>query len=104
MVLIRTILVVVLTLTASLSGAAVMDHVQNTAIDHAAMADTGDAGPQCCDDSTERGPSCHMLPAVLTDTGHQAIAPPTGDALRSRSGVLLTGLEPTAPLDPPRRA
>lgn len=104
MALIRTILVVVLTLTASLSGAMGVDHMPMTEHGHAAMEPIADVGPVCCDDSTDRGQSCHVLPAVLADAGGEVSAPQTRDALFVRSGLLLTGLEPTGPLDPPRPA
>ncbi|WP_299960867.1 hypothetical protein [uncultured Roseobacter sp.] len=104
MVLIRTILIVVLTLTASLSGAMGMDHMSMTEHDHVAMESIADEGPVCCDESTERGQSCHVLPAVLADAGGEVSAPETSDALFFRSGLLLTGLDPSGPLDPPRHA
>ena len=104
MVLIRTILIVVLTLTASLSGAMGVDHMPTIEHDHAAMENMAVDGPLCCDDSTERGQSCHILSAVLADAGGEVSAPETSDTQFFRSGLLLTGTEPSGPLDPPRRA
>lgn len=104
MVLIRTILIVVLTLTASLSSAMGVDHMPTIEHDHTAMENMAVEGPVCCDDSTERGQSCHILPAVLADACDEVSAPQTSDALFFRSGLLLTGTEPSGPLDPPRRA
>lgn len=104
MVMIRTILIAALTLTASLSGAMDVDHMPIVEHDHTAMENMAVEGPVCCDDSTERGQSCHVLPAVLANAGGEVSAPETSDALFFRSGLLLTGLEPSGPLDPPRRA
>lgn len=104
MVFIRVVLIVVLTPTALLSGAIGMDHTPSIEHDHIAMENMTVDGAVCCDDSTERGQSCHILPAVLAEAGGDMSAPETSDALFFKSSLLLTGLEPPGSLDPPRRA
>ncbi|PUB08235.1 hypothetical protein [Yoonia sediminilitoris] len=102
MVLIRAILIVFVTLSASFSGALDAGHLTTTEHHHAAVEITADDGPLCCDDSTERGQNCHVLPAVLADEDGHIAAPPTDAEMFIMVGLLLIGIELSGPVDPPR--
>lgn len=102
MSLVRFLMVVTLTLSASLSGA--MDAGHMPAIDHGYVATEmmADEQPACCQDSTERTQTCHAMPALLPTVQPASTAPLAGEAVFCASGVLLTGIQPSGPLDPPR--
>lgn len=102
MSLIRFLMVVTLTLSASLSGAMDAGHMPATDHDHATAEMTADDQPACCQDSTERTQTCHALPALLPSIEPAGTAPIAGKDVFCASGLLLTGVEPSGPLDPPR--
>ena len=102
--LVRFFLIVVLTATASLSGAMEASHSIAADHGHEVTETAADDQSLCCDDSTERGKSCHGPSAVLADAGGEVSAPEQSDALFYSFGLLLTGSEPSGPLDPPRLA
>lgn len=102
MVLVRALLIVLVTLSASLSGAMETGHMLTTEHDHAAAGSMADDGLACCDDGIERGQSCHVLPALLSDAGDPGAAPSTGEEVFITSDLHLTGIELSGPLDPPR--
>ena len=100
--LIRIILVALLVLSATLSGA--MDAGHGAAGDHHhAAADTlSHTDLQCCDDSTERGQSCHLMPAVLADAGMLVTNPEVDSDTFGMGHRLPSGINLSVPLDPPR--
>ncbi|MEO9777801.1 MAG: hypothetical protein ABJO75_07835 [Sedimentitalea sp.] len=101
MPLVRFLLVVVLTFTASFSGAMEAGHMPASAHGHAPTETIVDDQPICCQDSTERTHSCHAFPALLpAASGDNAPAP--GEEVLRVSGLLLNGFEPSGLLDPPR--
>lgn len=102
MVLVRFLMVVILTLSASLSGAMGVGHMPATDHNHAAAEMIADEQPACCQDSTERTQTCHLLPALLPATEQANTTPLSGEDAICASGLLLTGMEPSGPLDPPR--
>lgn len=102
MSLVRFLMVVILTLSASLSGAMDAGHMPATDHDHAAAEVMADVHPVCCQDSTERTQTCHALPALLPAIEPASSAPLAGEDVFCASGLLLTGMEPSGPLDPPR--
>ena len=102
MSLVRLLLVVLITLSASLSSAMDAGHAAVSDPDHTTMSAMSDDQRLCCEDSTERSQSCHVLPALLPVSVLGANAPATGANVFVCSGLLLTGIEPSGPLDPPR--
>jgi hypothetical protein len=79
---------------------------------HAGAADTttetvapmpADNG-NCCDDGTERSPSCHAIPAILPAGTMSRGIPAFAQAVLSVSSVLPVGIEPAGALGPPRTA
>ena len=102
MVWIRAILIVFLTFSASVSGAMDVHHVANAEHEHTAVVSMTDDAPACCDDSTERGQSCHVMPALLADASDDITAPLTGETAYSVFRHFLDGIEPSGPVDPPR--
>ena len=102
MSLIRFLLVVVLTLSTSLSSAMDVGHMQVSDHDHAVVGSATEGQPVCCQDSTDRAQTCHALLALLPTLALSDTAPATGEDVFCASGVLLTGIEPSGPLDPPR--
>lgn len=102
MYLVRILLVVLLTLSTSLSNAMDAGHVPVSDHEHATVEGMAHGQPLCCQDSTERTQTCHALLALLPALTSSVIAPGTGEDVFCTSGVLLTGFEPSGPLDPPR--
>ncbi|MEJ6391219.1 hypothetical protein [Gymnodinialimonas ulvae] len=102
--LIRLLLVVLVALSASISGAMDAGHAVVVEHSHAAMNDVADDQPVCCSESTERSQTCHALPALLPDAGHHDDAPATCEDVFIAASLLLTGIEPSSPIDPPRTA
>lgn len=105
MALIRLLLVVlVVTLSASGSGAMIAGHAAVMEQSHAGMGETAGDQPICCSESSERTQTCHVLPALLPGADlHLAATATCGDVFVG-TGLLLTGIEPSGPLDPPRAA
>lgn len=99
--LIRLLLIVLMTLTTSVSGAMGADHA--TAMDHAHANTVDVAGDDtvCCSDSTERTQSCHVLPALVPASDLRVTGPTSCRDVSFGPGLLLTGIEPSRPLDPP---
>jgi hypothetical protein len=102
MVLIRLLLIVMLTFSASLSAAMEAGHPADVDHDHPVVMSMEDDQPACCEDSTERGQNCHLLPALLPDADGHGTGPAIGKDAIMASGLFLTGFEPSGPLDPPR--
>lgn len=102
MYIVRLILVVIMTLSASLAGAMEPEHMSVTVHDHAAVEIVADNLPNCCLDSSERAQTCHALLALLPTTQQGDAAPILGEDVFYTSGRLMTGVELSGPLDPPR--
>ncbi|APX12410.1 hypothetical protein [Tateyamaria omphalii] len=102
--LIRLLLVVLVALSASVSGAMDAGHMPAPEHSHAAMDNMINDQPVCCSESTERSPTCHALPALLPGAGQHDDAPVTCEDVFTAASLLLTGIEPSGPLDPPRAA
>ena len=98
---IRLLLIVLMTLTASISG--VLDAGHATAIEHAhaAALDATVDQPVCCSDGTERTQNCHVLPALVPASDLHVSEPESCGDVSFGSGLLLTGINPSGPLDPP---
>ncbi|GHF09107.1 hypothetical protein GCM10016455_32510 [Aliiroseovarius zhejiangensis] len=102
MSLTRLLLVVMVALSASVSAAMDAGHAAVVEHSHAAMDDMADDQPVCCSESSERSQTCHALPALLPGAGQHDAAPATCEDVFFVAGLLLTGIEPSSPLDPPR--
>jgi len=75
-------------------------------VEHEASSGTAhmmpDADEHCCADTNNPMPDCHVLAALLPVS---LIGVPTtkySSGVSVPPGVLLTGIEPAGPLDPPR--
>lgn len=104
MSLIRLLLVVTAVLSASVSGAIDAGHMAALEHSHAAVNDMADDQPVCCSESAERSQTCHALPALLPGVGQHDAVPATCEDVFIAASLLLTGIEPSGPLDPPRVA
>lgn len=104
MSLIRLLLVVMVALSASVSGAMDAGHMAALEHSHPAMDDMADDQPVCCSESTERSQNCHALPALLPGAGQHDATPATCEDVFTAASLLPTGIEPSGPLDPPRAA
>lgn len=102
MSLIRFIMIVILTLSTSLSAAMDAGHMPSSDHDHAAVEMMADEQPACCQDSTERTQTCHAVPALLPASELASLPPSSVEDIVCASGLLLTGIQPSGPLDPPR--
>ena len=102
MSLVRFIMVVILALSASLSGAMDAGHMPSSDHDHAAVEMMADEQPACCQDSNERTQTCHAVSALLPASEPTSTPPIAGEDVVCVSGILLTGVQPSGPLDPPR--
>ena len=98
----RFIMVVILTLSASLSGAMDAGHMPSTDHNHAAAEIMADEQPACCQDSSERTQTCHAVPALLPASELVSLPPSSVEDIVCASGILLNGIQPSGLLDPPR--
>lgn len=102
MFLVRFLIVVVLTLSTSLSSALDAGHLPVVSHDHTVVKVMANDQPHCCQDSTERAHTCHALLAVLPTVVLDSAAPALNGDVFCASSLLMTGIEPSGPLDPPR--
>ena len=100
--LVRLLLVVLVALSASVSGAMDAGHVAVMEHEHMAMEEVADDQPICCSESTERSQTCHVLPALLPVADLDGTGPATCEDVSMGTNLLLTGIEPSGTLDPPR--
>ncbi|WHZ38524.1 hypothetical protein [Sagittula sp. MA-2] len=104
MTLIRLFLVVLVALSASISGAMDAGHAAVVEHSHVAMDEVAGDQPVCCSESSERSQTCHALPALLPGAGHHDDASARCEDVFVVASLLLTGIESSGPLDPPRVA
>lgn len=100
--MVRLLLIVALTLSASLSGAVGSGHVVMQDHDHSVIESAADDLSACCDDSAERAHTCLTMPAMFEGTGAYVDTRASGDAVFDACGLALTGIQPSGPTDPPR--
>ncbi|MCK0166700.1 hypothetical protein MWU52_03955 [Jannaschia sp. S6380] len=98
----RLLLVVMVTLSASVSGAMNASHMAAVEHSHTSVGEVADDQPICCSEGSERTQTCHSLAALLPGADLNDTAPATCEDVSIVTGVLLTGIEPSGPLDPPR--
>lgn len=99
---VRLLLVALVALSASVSGAMDAGHMAAPEHSHAAMDDMINDEPVCCSESSERTMTCHVLPALLPGADQPDAAPASCEDVVVSTGLLLMGIEPSGPLDPPR--
>jgi len=102
MYVVRLLLVIMITLSAAVSGAMDAGHALTVEQSHAAMDEMADDQSACCSESSERTSTCHVLSALVPGTPLQDVAPVTCEDVFFSAGLLLTGFDPSGPLDPPR--
>lgn len=100
--LVRLLLIVLMTFSASLSGAMEAIHAVASDSDHAAMEHAANDQPVCCTDNPERAQTCHVLPAIVPVEALDGVAPDCSETAYAQIGLLLSGIEPSGLLDPPR--
>ena len=99
---VRILLIFVITLSAPLSGAMEAGHASAPHSDHAAMDMMMADAPSCCEESSDRTSSCHILIALCPSATQPSPIRPTGEALFASVDLLLKGVKPSGLLDPPR--
>ncbi len=102
MALIRFLFVVMVALSTSLPGAMDASHGATVEHHHAAMDEVVDDQPICCSEPIEHTQTCHALIALLPAADLYEAAPATCEDVIMGPGLLLTGIKPSGPLDPPR--
>ncbi|MEQ8658836.1 MAG: hypothetical protein RIC24_16155 [Hyphomicrobiales bacterium] len=100
--MVRLLLIVVLTLSASISGALGAGYSVMQDHDHTAVESVENDPLTCCDNGVERAHSCLTMPAMFEGAGAYYNAKPLPDALFDTCELMLTGIQPSGPLDPPR--
>ena len=106
---IRFFLIVMFTLSASLSGAIASSHVAGVGHNHAAMVQMVDDQPSYSLETTQHTQTCaehiqicHALLALPPSEFLHEATPMSCEVVIMRSALLLTGIQPSGPLDPPR--
>lgn len=79
-------------------------HVHAADHEMAAMDTLSGETEHCCETGTDGMQSCHLMIAVVPTLTPNAVIPRTGRAITFGSGLVLSGVEPSGPLDPPRAA
>ncbi len=102
MAFMRIVLIILMTFSASLSGAMEVGHAFASEADHAAMEHVADEQPVCCTDNTEPAQNCHVLPALVPVAAFGVVTPHCSETAYSNIGLWLRGIGSSALLDPPR--
>lgn len=100
--MIRLFLIVSLLLSASLSGAVANGHMVVPDHNHSVVESVDNDLLTCCDAGTERAQICLTMPAMFEGTGMAGDAQASRDTIFDARGFLLTGIQLSGPLDPPR--
>ncbi|MEO0502013.1 MAG: hypothetical protein AAFZ14_01720 [Pseudomonadota bacterium] len=93
----RFLMVTLIVLTAPVSGAMEAAHGDHPAAEHMMHADA-----ECCDAQSERAPQCHACLALVPMPGAAALDGTASGHPVIDTTLTLTGIDPAAPLDPPR--
>lgn len=102
MVLFRVLLVVMIMISASVSGGMDAGYMAAVEHSHASVGEVADGQPVCCSESFEGAQTCHALSALLPGADLNDTAPATCEDVSIVADLLLMGIEPSGPLDPPR--
>lgn len=107
--MLRNIVIVMFTLSASLSEAIASSHVAGVGHNHAAMVQMLYDQPSYSLESTQHTQTCaehiqicHALLALLPGEVLSESSPKTCEGVIMCRGLLMTGIKPSTPLDPPR--
>ncbi|MEO1363543.1 MAG: hypothetical protein AAFU86_07190 [Pseudomonadota bacterium] len=93
----RLLMVALIVLTAPVSGA-----VESAHMDHAVANQMEHTDAECCEAHGERVPHCHACLALVPLPGAAALDGATSGHPGFDTTLTLTGIDPAAPLDPPR--
>ena len=107
MTLLRILTVALTLIATSLSGAMAAGHgdwQHGENHDMHVLADTEDAQPTCCEDSSDRSSTCHVVPAIEPASSPAMLFPTETRMVPFGAPWTMTGLSPAGLLDPPRRA
>ena len=99
---VRLLLVVMIALSASVSGGGDIGHDVAMVHDHPVVEIADGEPPSCCSESSDRTQSCHALPALLPAMNPDGVAPDACGGVSIGAELRLAGIEPSGPLDPPR--
>lgn len=102
MYIVRLLFIVLVTLSASLSAALEVGHAIATDSDHSVMGEVADDQLVCCNHGSDRTQTCNVLPALVPIGTLEGLEPECSGTLFSSINVLMTGIEPSGLLDPPR--
>ena len=100
--LFQLLLVVLMTLTACASVAMDAGHAAIMEHSHAAVIEAAEDHPVCCSESAESSMTCHLIPVLLPVTDLQWPTPAACEEVMFGQSLLMTGIELSGPLDPPR--
>ncbi len=98
----RLLMVVLIILSTSLSGAMAASHAQLSDMNVSVMETMSVDHTQCCGDTKDLAQSCHVLLGLVPALVAVHVAPESSSMALTISETLLTGIEPTGILDPPR--
>jgi hypothetical protein len=100
--MLRLLLILALTLSASLAGAFAPERVVITGHEHHAIHDIEADAPMCCEHGLERAHTCITMPALCEGSpANQGTITANGAEFELDERALI-GVPPSALLDPPR--
>ncbi|TYB88396.1 hypothetical protein [Oceaniovalibus sp. ACAM 378] len=104
MTLIRFLMILVIVLSTPLSGAMAAGHpFASDMAQEAANSEVTSVGHgMCCEENTDRSPSCHVLTALVPALTNNTTTPTQMRSAIFGFPTVLAGIEPAGPLDPPR--
>ena len=100
--LISFVFTVMFALSASISGAIGTSHVDFAEHNHAAMGEVVEDQIVDCLEASEHTQCCHALLALPPSEFLHGATPMSCEVVIMRPALLLTGIQPSGPLDPPR--
>lgn len=100
--MLRMLLILALTLSASLSGAVASERVVAPAHEHHAAQDLDTDAPMCCENGIERAHSCTAMPGMFERAAEYGNALTSDCILFELDERVLIGVPPSGLLDPPR--
>ena len=104
MYMVRLLTIILIVLSTSLS--ATMATAHGPASD--AAVETGKAAANimehagCCEEGSDRASICHGMSALVPETPENELVPGRSLSIGFAAPIVLSGIEPDGPLDPPR--
>ena len=102
MYFVRLLMVILIALSTTLSGAMAAGHAGLSDVSVETSATMSANHETCCTDGMERSQSCHVLPAILPAMQRESGAQELVRSVTFGPSTLPTGFEPAGTLDPPR--